>query len=286
MTSRSIELHKKAARLAKWLAAHDVAWTLLDPISRVFRLLRAQRQEVVSERLLLRWGCDKLIDSRKVLHGPFRELEFPRVEASQLAPIYPKILGCYERELHPIIESIRHKNYHRILDIGCAEGYYVAGFAQLFPESIVHAYDIDPTALALCQRMIEINGLTERVRLSSSCTQDDLASFEFQDPSLILCDCEGYEANLFTEETVKNLKTCDLIVEVHDFLDINISDQIKKLFEPTHVVTRVGTLDDLQKAHHYRYSETDHFPLEVKKCLFSENRGQYMEWLFIQPKPD
>ena len=203
----------------------------------------------------------------------------------ELTAIYTKILGCYERELHPTLDSIRHNKYRQVLDIGCAEGYYVAGFAQLFPESVVYGFDLSPEALELCRRMVEVNGLSHRTHLSTSFTTDDLASFSFQSPALILCDCEGYEARLFTEESVKNLSSCDLIIEAHDFVDINISDRLTKLFEPTHRVTRISTLDDLQKARHYSYPETDKLPLEVRKCLFSEGRGRYMEWLFMESKP-
>lgn len=282
MTSGSIRLRERVVKLTKAVAEHDIAWTFIDPFFRIFRHLRAQRDVVVRERLLRQWRCEAILEGRRVLHGPFRGMNFPRTDIQNLTAIYTKILGCYERELHTTIDAIRHRNYKQVLDIGCAEGYYVAGFAQLFPESVVYGFDIDPDALELCRRMVEANGLDQRVRLSAGCTEGDLASFGFEEPSLILCDCEGYEAHLFTEESVKNLKSTDLIVEAHDFVDIHISDNITKLFEPTHRVTRISTLDDLQKARQYHYPETDRFPLEVRKCLFSEGRGRYMEWLFIE----
>ena len=63
----------------------------------------------------------------KVAAGPFAGMRYiTRSCGSKLAP---KVIGCYERELHPAIENAIRGDYQRIIDIGCAEGYYAVGLA-------------------------------------------------------------------------------------------------------------------------------------------------------------
>ena len=107
-------------------------------------------------------------------------------------------------------------HYAAVLDIGCAEGYYAAGCARLWPVSEVYAYDIDPTALRLCAALADANGVAKRVHVRGACTPETLISFDFpQGRSLIISDCEGYEAALFTPSTLPYLAGCDLLIEVH-----------------------------------------------------------------------
>src|SRR5262245_44644341 len=68
---------------------------------------------------------DKQIE---VLTGPFQGLLF--VNITGWGTLTSRWLGCYEAELHPWIEAAVGRGYQRIINIGCAEGYYACGFAQ------------------------------------------------------------------------------------------------------------------------------------------------------------
>ncbi len=52
---------------------------------------------------------DRLSHDLTVLHGPFVGMKYPGTEAAGSAFI-PKLLGSYEKELHPLLERLLAKN--------------------------------------------------------------------------------------------------------------------------------------------------------------------------------
>ena len=95
---------------------------------------------------------DELGRELTVRSGPFTGMKYPKAEAAGSAFI-PKLLGSYERELHPMIERLIAKGYDDVIDVGCAEGYYATGMALRLPGARVHAYDTSETARDLCSAM-------------------------------------------------------------------------------------------------------------------------------------
>ena len=109
------------------------------------------------------------------------------------------------------------KNYSQFLDVGCAEGYYAVGFAIRNRDAKVVAYDIEETARKLCleipKSIVEKNIVIKK----QECTSEELRLFNFSEPTLLMCDCEGFELELFTENNVQNLSSCDLLlIEAHE----------------------------------------------------------------------
>ncbi len=219
----------------------------------------------------------------KVRHGSFKGMRYPRVKSVGSA-LFPKLLGSYEREVHPVIEAICGQNYTEIVNIGCAEGYYAVGLALRMPKARVFAFDINEEATWLCRQMAELNGVGDRVILGSFCDPEVLKSIKFTGRGLIVSDCEGYEKQLFTPEIVKLIAPHDVFLEVHDGVDINISTLMRKIFEPTHRIESILSLDDIQKAITYSYPELHNYDLAERKILVGENRPHIMEWLFLQSK--
>jgi 2-polyprenyl-3-methyl-5-hydroxy-6-metoxy-1,4-benzoquinol methylase len=79
-----------------------------------------------------------------VLDGPFAGMRYvPQAAGSSLLP---KLLGCYEAELHPTLTSVFSLNYRQVVDVGCAEGYYAVGLATRILEARVFAFDTDMQA--------------------------------------------------------------------------------------------------------------------------------------------
>jgi hypothetical protein len=198
--------------------------------------------------------------------------------------LYPKLIGSYERELHQTIGGLLSENYTDIIDIGCAEGYYAVGLGLKFTGANIYAYDTDRDARDLCAQMAKVNGIENRVTIEGACTAKDLANFKFAGKGLIVCDCEGYESFLFDENNISNLSGCDLVIETHDFIDLNISTNLVKLFSDTHTIQAIKSIDDIEKAKTYVYEETKELSLEERKALFREWRPSIMEWLVCTPK--
>src|SRR5262249_676672 len=152
-------------------------------------------------------------------------------------------------------------DYHQIIDVGCAEGYYAVGLALRIPSAVIYAFDTDQGALTLCERMARLNGVESRLITRSFCSPHPLPSIPLTGRGLIICDCEGYEKELFGPETPRRLEGCDLLIEIHDFVDINISSVLRNRFEPTHDIEVVQSLDDIQKAKTYDYPEINGYGL-------------------------
>src|SRR4051794_40351820 len=92
-----------------------------DQLNQALRLFAKYRSVLIQNTLLQQCGP-------QVQTGPFAGLEFARASAEGCH--VPKLLGCYERELHGLVEAAVADGYDDIVNIGCAEGYYAVGLAR------------------------------------------------------------------------------------------------------------------------------------------------------------
>jgi hypothetical protein len=218
-----------------------------------------------------------------VKHGPFKGMKYPSAKAAGSALI-PKLLGSYERELHSTIQTILKQNYTEIIDIGCAEGYYAIGLARHFPKTQVYVYDSNQEALDLCSQMAKINAVSNQLVFGSFCSPDQLEAIPYRGRSLIISDCEGYEKELFNERIVPKLAQHDLLIEIHDTIDISISGAIRSRFSDSHYIEVIESIDDIKKAKSYEYEELDGYDLSTRRLLVAEGRSNIMEWFFLRSK--
>ena len=220
---------------------------------------------------------------KQVLNGLFKGMQYVNFN-SVCSAIYPKLLGSYEKELHDDLSALISKKPSLVIDIGCAEGYYAVGLARLLPDSQIVAADISPIARNLCASLAKYNNCNN-VSVTGAIDSNTLLGYNL-DNALIICDCEGYEKQLFTSEIIPHLKNTCLIIETHDFIDISISNYLTKLFAESHQIKAVSSIDDLQKVKYYDYPELKHLDAEHKREIFAEHRPAVMEWLILKPKTE
>lgn len=218
-----------------------------------------------------------------VRHGPFAGLKYP-VLTSIGSALYPKLLGSYEAELHPWIQEVCDGGYSEIIDVGCAEGYYAVGLARCVPQANVYAYDIYEGAQDLCLQCAKVNGVADRMSVRGLFTADELLGIPIRRRGVIVCDCEGAEREIFTEQSRSQFVNWDLLIETHDFLDINISSRMAELFRDTHDLRSILSIDDIQKAKSYDYPEIAQFDLPTRRAILAEFRPTIMEWLFLSSR--
>ena len=218
----------------------------------------------------------------KVLHGPFRGLDYPADSLTSRNGT-PKLLGSYEKELHPALDEFiaRAAQYHHIADIGCAEGYYAVGLA-LKTGVPVHAFDTEPRELAFCREMAALNQVTEKIIFRGWCDPDYLGNLH-NERCLIISDCEGYEEHLFTEQAIEGLGKSDLIIELHDInrapTQPNMFDVLRQRFEQTHD-TKLVRAAPRQSSD---YSELDFLGADAQKSI-EEYRVNGQMWMVLTPK--
>lgn len=269
------------------IITYEFGWFILKPLAVLGNFIFLSKNNYLESNKTIKQGSSIAIAPEKfgliTQEGPFKGLVYPSMK-SVGSSLYPKLIGSYEKELWPILNEIKTNDYTDIIDIGCAEGYYAVGFARMFDNAIINAYDINVDARELCREMAVVNNVEDRVKIHANCSSEILQDFNFNGRGLIICDCEGCEKNIFSQNNVHNLKNCDLIIETHDFLDINISVKIKELFKNTHDLISIKSIDDIEKAHTYKFKLLDNFTLEEKLLYLGEHRPAIMEWVICKPK--
>jgi hypothetical protein len=202
-----------------------------EKLDGALRLLADYRSSLLQDKLLQECGVT-------VQTGPFQGMTL--LETVVEGCYIPKLLGCYEAELHPYIEAVAQRGYQRVVNIGAGDGYYAVGLARLMPSAEILAYDISPQARAACRTLVEINGVSQQVTIREEFKGEDFqALVEDGKRTLVLCDIEGSELDLLDPVSYPALRELDLIVECHDLFAPHISTALKERFAKSHEITFV-----------------------------------------------
>lgn len=230
-----------------------------------------QKKRLAEDLIILKQIFD---DEMFVHNGPFKGMKY--IGNSSGSAFLPKIMGSYEEPIHEWIDKVIETNYSKIIDIGCAEGYYTAGFAYKCPNTKVIGYDIDVTAIAKASELIEINNL-KNVLLKGECTQQELNN-QCEDICLVFCDIEGFESQFLDPIKIPNLNKSDLIIECHDFITENTTETLIRNFNKTHKITMIVDYD--LKIKNYQT------PNPIEKVIYdritNEYRQQITKYLFLK----
>ena len=226
---------------------------------------------------------NKMSPDFTILNGPFKGNKYPSIDITELT-LAPKISGSYEGHLNPLIEKIIVTPYNNIIDIGCAEGYYAVGFAKHLPLCTVHCFDINEYDLAFCKKMADLNNVNN-LTYNNFCSPETLTNFNYGERSLIFCDCEGYELELFDDTVIKALQHTDVLVEMHDVCNPIISETLLKRFKKTHDVQIINN----SNVDYSKLVGMDNITAGERAFAVYEHRGGlyqniFMEWAFFTPK--
>ncbi len=208
--------------------------------------------------------------------GPFQGMTY--IHRTHGSAFLPKLLGCYEAELHPALERIFAKRFDQIVNIGCGEGYYAVGLARRFAGVPVWAFDTDARAREACRQLAEKNGMAERVHVEGACGAKELQRLTAKS-TLVICDCEGYERELLRPEHFTNVRGSDVIVELHDSIDPTISGTILSRFTPTHE----ATLMEQSTRNLDAYPALRAMRSEQKRLAVDEFRPAGIRWAYLRP---
>lgn len=188
-----------------------------------------------------------------------------------------KLLGCYEQELHGVIEDFILSRPAQIINIGCAEGYYSVGLALRLPDSRVAAVDVDEAALAICDANAVANGVTNQL---TTMLPDALDS-SWTDPAgaLWVVDVEGAEADILDPIQTPALRSAMVLVECHDFVHPHITEELRRRFSETHLVRNI-----IQSSRNPgQYAVLRNRPESERWAAVNERRPCVMNWLAMTP---
>jgi hypothetical protein len=228
--------------------------------------------------------CLDLLGVRHVMDGPFRGMAY--VKRSHGSAYYPKLLGTYERELGHLWTVEHLERFRFVADIGCAEGYYLAGIHHLLSrrsndrETTFVGYDISSTALAEARNLLTLNGV-KNYELKRSGLETDLS--HAPTPALLICDIEGSEREVLAAGPMKALAQMHIIVEVHDEPGSScVLDLLMTRFSATHEIERFSfherTISDFPNLPWPRVGR------QLKLELMAEGRKYGNNWLCMVPR--
>jgi hypothetical protein len=245
------------------------------------------------QELLWRYGVFRLPNRRvtrryvkrfglRVRRGPFEGLEFPPEVLGRNPFLTAKLIGSFESELHPWIERIAQEPFTRVINVGAAEGYYVAGFGRRLPQARMIAWEADPMHARLTRLTAEANGIADRLELHGLCRVEDLAATPADGRSLVLIDAEGAEDELLDPERAPMLRDATVLVEVHEMYAPGVGARLRERFADTH------TIEELHDLPRYRDDYPELYELQVdnleRDLAITESRIGPTPWLLLQPR--
>jgi hypothetical protein len=217
-----------------------------------------------------------------VYSGPFRGMQYATAGDNVY---YSRLLGTYEQELHPVIEQIIALQPDSIIDVGAAEGYYAVGLAIRLPASSIIAFEASAEERERLGQLCRRNNVDDRVKILGWCNPDGLSSvLPDNGRTVVICDVEGYEKELFNSTVASALKNAYLLVELHEFASPGVANSLTEKFSATHVCERIWqrgrTRDDLP----FNNLLTFVLPHAYATYQVQEFRPEIMSWFWMTPQ--
>jgi len=269
----------KIRTLIKDLFLNDFSWRLLSIFLKRIPYTSFLREQVIKEKK------QKVIDFHfkdlLIKDGIFKGIKYPKLISSGSA-IYPKLLGSYECELTKVFEQFFSEPLTTIIDIGCAEGYYLVGFAKKKASLKMIGVDISEMALSQTKQMLIENQIDlSRISLYKA-FNINLIPTGINDRVLIICDCEGYEDEIFKDDLSSAFNNCILLIECHDFIIPNITERLAKALTLTHQIEIIQTVSESTKLN-FIPTEMSQLSFNDKLSLLNEGRPTSMNWIYANP---
>lgn len=243
--------------------------------------MSARRYRAHAERLEREWGCSDLTarfiqeHGPVVRRGPCEGVSF--VPAAYHRHLTPKLLGAYEEELHDVWDDVFDRQYAQVLDIGAADGCYAVGLALRYPHADVFAFDTDAWARGISYSMAESNSAQNLIVLGA-CTHAWLQT-NLREGSFLLSDCEGFEDQLLDPTAVPVLRSCDVLVELHETAVPGVIDRMKDRFSASHKLTFITP----RESNPSDYPEIKHWSSEEQSLAVSDLRWDDEQvWMYAR----
>jgi SAM-dependent methyltransferase len=239
---------------------------------------KAYFKDIWARRYKLRPRLEALLGTT-IPRGPFAGMDYdPTAERWQAC----KLLGCYEAELNGIVELLISRKPERIINIGCGEGYYTVGLARRCPWAAVDGYDTDAPALDVLRHLAQRNHVENIKHVGGLCTATDLHALAGT-RTLVICDIEGGEVELFAPAVIASLAESDVLIEMHDFIVPDATPIVVDRFRGTHLFSLVHTVGQRDPRH---YRELEGFSEQEVREGLDEDRCAPMTWgVFISKTP-
>ena len=222
-----------------------------------------------------------------VQYGIFKNMKLQYNSSWGLTDKASMILGFYEIEV--INEIFNNSDYRNIfIDIGGADGYYSTGalFSKKFTNCI--CFESDKKSQHVISQNAKLNGISDNLKILGIANVFTISEViadlkENIKNSLILCDIEGAEFDLFNDEMLKLLNKAKIIIEIHPWMVENGYSKYEAL---KIISNKYFTVSELTTSNRDLsiYKELDNFSDNDRWLLCSEGRSYRMKWLVLTPR--
>lgn len=248
-----------------------------DTTSRAVHARRAYLSEMIRSQ------CDSVVQ-----YGILKGFRVPHSNwAEIISSAY--ILGTYEVSVCAILDVLRSPR-KVLVDLGGADGVFGVGLVEVgaFGRSLI--FEMDAERRRGLAEMAQAHGVADRVAVYGEATPDFLGLVEERGIPLkgcvVLCDIEGAEFSLFTDDVLSRLQNAHVIIELHDFLLADLARRetaiadlkraAERYFDVREVKDGLRDMRDIPLLRNW--SDWDSWLL----CV--EARYRMMSWLWLRPK--
>lgn len=219
---------------------------------------------------------NNLLNDKNVKMGLFKNMSFTVMPTEGC--YLPKLLGLYEQPLQDFLLNFPIDSYDRMINIGCAEGFYAVGFALKYKNLEVIAFDIDKKAQETTKKLAEENNVNVEI---NGLFDNETFSKYIDKKTIIFCDIESYEMELLNPSKNSDMLFYDFIVESHEFMNSNITNVLIERFKETH---NINYITDNKKRHYDELVLVKSLNDEEIFCCMEESRPGPTPWLVMTRK--
>jgi len=217
-----------------------------------------------------------------VRYGPFVGLRLVKDTWWGEKNLGSQCLGFYERDILDLMVS--HGPWDHFIDIGGGDGYYSVGMLHSGLTKRVTCFEKEAAGRVAIARNWELNNSVGDLAILGEASSSVLERFLIgvSGKTLVLIDVEGFEFELLDPSVIAALKECEVIIEVHNWVD-SFTQKYSKLLADLFPFFEISLI-----------SRSDRSTLDIPELrgltddsrllLLSEQRPCVMRFIHLSPR--
>ena len=190
-------------------------------------------------------------------------------------------LGLYEKEVLNLI--LKRGPFQNFINIGAADGYYPVGMLHSAMASLAICFEVSDKGQKLIKKNWLGNDAKGELEIygEANATSIQMISHKLVENSLVLIDIEGAEFSLLTSPIISLFKKCELIIEIHNWVENFLQEYTKLLYRLEKYFCIVPVEQEDRET---RIPLLKSYPDDNRLLLASEGRPGSMRFLHLIPR--
>ncbi len=220
----------------------------------------------------------------KVRYGPFRGLSLVNRPWWGGADLGSQCLGLYELEVLSVIDEFSPGQFSCFIDIGAGDGYYAIGMLVAKKVPMALCFEESEEGRQTIQTNHLNNGSVGSLKILGSANAKSILELpeQYFDNAFVLVDVEGYEFDLLTDDVLKKLNSCTIIIEIHNWVD-DFLNRYSRFLQKADKFFHVKVIDRIDRQTS-KITELRDFTDDNRLLLLSERRPCLMRFLMLTEK--